>query len=250
MMESGQKRIPKTIHYCWLGRKEKPEEIQKYMSTWRKYAPDFEIKEWNEDIFPFEKINMPYVEEAIQKQKWAFVTDVMRLYVLYEYGGIYLDTDVEIIKSMDDLLEHQSFIGFESRYTVCTAVIGARKGEQWLKELLDDYRNRRFLDRQGKSDTMPNSQYIYKFFNEKYQLLMSDSITKTPDGVTVYPADYFSPINYSTMRMEITENTRTIHHYSGAWKSSWDRRKDWAKGMITRVIGETGREKLKRMIRK
>lgn len=248
-MKKNDNKIPSVIHYCWLGRQEKPEAIKAYKKSWEKYAPEFEIKEWNEDNFPFNEIDMPYVRDAIKDKKWAFVTDVMRLYVLFCYGGVYFDTDVELIRPFQGFQVHSSFIGFESRYSLCTAVIGAKPEENWIGELLEYYKKRNFYNESGKQDMTPNSQYIYQILNEKYDLTMSKEIIALPNGLTVYPAEYFSPINYSTMRTVVTENTYAIHHYSGAWKSSGELFKDRLKGVITRIIGEKRREQLKRIIK-
>lgn len=241
--------IPKILHYCWLGGKEKPVEIQKYMESWKKYAPDFEIKEWNEENFPFDEIKSEYIDQAVSMGKWAFVTDVMRLYVLQKYGGVYFDTDVELLRPLDSLLDNSSFIGFESDYTLCTAVIGACQDQRWLEELLNIYRKRCFVDERGKLDTIPNSQFIYQYFHKNCGLEVKKDIFLLQNGLKVYPNEYFSPLNYSTMKINITENTYTVHHYSGAWKSQGERRKDWIKAMITRVIGEKGRETIKRILK-
>ena len=127
--------IPKIIHYCWFGRNEKSEKIKFCMDSWKKYLPDYEIIEWNEDNFHINEIK--YVNEAYDKKKWAFVTDYVRAYALYKKGGIYLDTDVEITGNLDTFLTHGAFSGFESKGYPFTALWGANKGHHWPKKVLD-----------------------------------------------------------------------------------------------------------------
>lgn len=243
--------IPKKIHYCWLGRKEKPEKVISCMRSWEKYAPDYEIQEWNEDNFPFDKISCRYVDEAAKEQKWAFVTDYMRLYVLKHAGGIYLDTDVELCRSLDVFLKERSFMGFESKYTVCTAVIGAEKDTEWIDALLELYDSRDFYRRDGRCDQTPNTKYIIKVLQEGYGLKNNDGRHQVLDcGLHVYPADYFSPKNYATMQMNITENTHAIHHYNTSWKSSSGKMKDQLLAAGARLFGETRIEELKRKIKR
>ena len=183
-------------------------------------------------------------------KRWAFVTDYMRLYVLYKYGGIYLDTDIEMLKSFDDFLEYDSFIGLESSYTLCTAVIGAKPKQRWLKDLLTEYDQRKFVDDTGKIDNKPNSQYIFEYLSAKENLKDSHTVQKLSNGLVVFPQEYFSPINYLTMKTNITEQTYTIHHYNGTWKSERERRKDKILGLLTRIIGEKNRKRIKQIIKK
>ena len=249
-MENNMEKIPKKIHYCWLGGKEKPEDVRKYIENWKKQLVGYEIVEWNEKNFPFEKIQCQYLKEALEHKRWAFVTDYMRLYILYQYGGIYLDTDVELLKSFDDLLKLNSFLGLESSYTLCTAVIGAKPCETWIKELLEAYDKRTFVKENGKLDTMPNSQYIFNYLTNKYGFIYSPESQKLVNGLVVFTQDYFSPINYLTMKMQVTERTYTIHHYKGTWKSEKEREKDKIIGFITRIIGEKNRKKLKKLLKR
>lgn len=243
--------IPRKIHYCWLGGKEKPDHVKQYMKSWKEKMPDYEIIEWNETTFPFSEVECRYLRQAQEAGKWAFVTDYMRLYILYKYGGIYLDTDVEIRKSLQQFEADDSFIGFESSYTLCTAVIGAKPGQNWIRELLELYERRSFIDSAGKMDTMPNSQYIFQFLQEKKGLTYSaDKKRVMKDGPVVYPQRFFSPLNYLTMKMEMTDETCTVHYYSGTWKDQREKRKDKIKGLATRVIGEKNRQRIKKLLKK
>lgn len=248
-MEKKTETIPKIIHYCWLGGTEKPQDVQQYMESWKEKLKDYEIKEWNEASFPFEQVNCRYLKEAMENKRWAFVTDYMRLYILYKYGGIYLDTDVELLKPLDDFLNYDSFIGLESSYTLCTAVIGSKPGRKWLEELLEAYDRRTFINEKGKMDTMPNSQYIFNYLAEKEELTYTKECQKLSNGMAIMPQEYFSPINYLTMQTNVTEKTYAVHHYKGTWKSDKERKKDKIQGAITRIIGEKNRKRLKKLLK-
>lgn len=236
-------KIPKTIHFCWLGKSEKPELVKKCIESWKNKLPEYEVIEWNEDNFDFNNVNN-YVKEALERKRWAFVTDYMRLKVLYEYGGIYLDTDVEVIKSFDDFLNNDSFIGLESLDTICTAVIGSKKNEEWIKELLDLYDQRKFVI-DNREDLLPNSKYIFSYLNTKYNIKNSNDVQIAINRLKVYPREYFSPKNYSTMQTNITKNTYSIHYYGGMWKTNKEKVKDYFLAIVTRIIGEKNREKIK-----
>lgn len=241
--------IPEKIHYCWLGGKEKPSDVDRYIETWRKMMPEYEIIEWNERTFPFSKINCRYVEDAVKQKKWAFVTDYMRLYILYKEGGIYLDTDVELLKSLKDFAGDDSFIGMESAYTLCTAVIGAKPGQKWIKDLLELYEKRSFYKENGQIDITPNSQYIFNFLLEKENLQVLNKKRCLNNGLCIYPGEYFSPLNYLTMKINVTNNTYAIHYYNGTWKTKREKRKDYVQSIITRIIGEKNRQRLKKVLK-
>ena len=135
--------IPKVIHYCWFGRGKMPELALKCIESWKKYCPDYEIKEWNEDNFDLDMY--PYAREAYDNRKFAFVTDVVRLYALYHEGGVYMDTDVEVLKPLDKFLVHHAFSGFEDDWDVPTGIIASEKGGRWAKENLDYYKEKHFV---------------------------------------------------------------------------------------------------------
>lgn len=238
--------IPKIIHYCWFGQKALSEEAKKYIKSWSEFCPEYKIIEWNESNFNIDVV--PYVKEAYEQKKWAFVSDYVRLYALKNYGGIYLDTDVEIIKSLDLFLENKAFIGSESKYSVCTAVIGAEKNSNFINELLHIYDEIHFV-REQKADMTPNSQRIFKYLEEKYNYKDSDQPIYL-DECTLYPKDYFSPINCYTFKQEITDNTYCIHRFAGTWKNKNELRLNKVKAFITRVIGEDFRNILKKYVEK
>jgi len=199
--------IPKTIHYCWFGRGEKPDKVKNFIETWRASLPDYEIKEWNEDNFD---VNIcAFSKEAYIMKEYAFVSDVCRLKVLLDYGGIYLDTDVEVIKSFDPFLHHPSFCGYEARQYIGTGIIGAEKGCRWIGLFLDFYMRHHFINMSGHPVRTANTK------------LLTLSIMPTiPENIRpiMYPMDYFSGNNWETGEIVKTDNTVCIHHYHRSWR--------------------------------
>ena len=237
--------IPKKIHYCWFGGAELPDSVKHYIASWKKYCPDYEIIEWNEKNYDLSKINILYVQQALENKKWAFVTDFVRLDVLYRYGGIYLDTDIEIVKSFNELLRDNGFIGIESNSTLCTAVIGAVPKHPDINKILNDYNNRTFNLPNGKLDMTPNSKVFRTYFSQKYNICNFEEGVKL-EYMSIYPQTYFSPINFTTKKVNITKDTFTIHHYNGTWKSNFSKRKDFLSTVIAWVFGEKTLEILKK----
>lgn len=208
-------RIPKKIHYCWFGGKPLPEDAEKCINSWKKYLPDYEIIRWDENNFDFQ-VN-DYVREAFEEKKWAFITDYVRLYVLYNYGGIYMDTDVEVLKSLDIFLEHEAFSGFEDKENIPTGIMAAKKGNKWIKYLLDYYTNKHFIV-DGKIDYTTNVIIITEMTKAKYKLRQNNKFQDLKD-VTIYPNDYFCPKNHINGEIYLTNNSYCIHHFSGSWQS-------------------------------
>lgn len=205
--------IPKKIHYCWFGRGEKPKLAYKCIDSWKKYCPDYEIIEWNEDNFD---INCcPYVKEAYESRRFAFVTDYVRLYVMFTQGGIYMDTDVEVTRNLDEFLVHKGFSGFESETQIPTGIMAGEKGFPLFEKLLSYYDGRHFLDKNGNQDTTTNVITITAMLSErgfipngKYQVV---------DEFALYPRDYFCPLDDSTGVMYDSKNTATIHWFNKSW---------------------------------
>jgi mannosyltransferase OCH1-like enzyme len=206
--------IPKKIHYCWFGRGKMPELAYKCIDSWKKYLPDYEIKEWNEDNFDLDLY--PYTREAYDSRKFAFVTDVVRLYALYHEGGIYMDTDVEVVRSLDKFLHHTAFSGFEDDHNIPTGIMASEKGGQWAKENLEYYNNLHFISGDGVMDMTTNVQIITKIMLP-YGLKQDNTFQDFPQLITFYPKDYFCPKNHETLEVAITNNTYTIHHFNGSW---------------------------------
>lgn len=215
--------IPKTIHYCWFGRNPLPEKARKCIASWRKFFPDYEIKEWNEDNFDVNII--PYTREAYEAKKYAFVSDYARFWILYRYGGLYFDTDVEVIKSMDDIIECGPFMGVEvpSKNGLKPQVapglgLGATPGLDLYKLLLDKYATLSFRNLDGSLNQKTIVAHTTK-------VLVGQGLQKTDEiqqvaGVWIYPADYFNPLDSLTGKLKITENTRSIHWYMNSWSDT------------------------------
>ncbi|WP_296117107.1 glycosyltransferase family 32 protein [uncultured Eubacterium sp.] len=211
--------IPKTIHYCWFGKGPLPELAQKCINSWKKYCPDYKIVEWNEDNFDLE-IN-EYVKEAYKAKKWAFVSDVARLYALTYYGGIYMDTDVEVIKSLNDLLGYEAVAGFETKNQVSTGLMACKKGQKTYCECLDGYENIHFIRSDGSMDLTTNVTRMTNLYT-KYGL-KKNNLKQCINGITIFPKDFFSPKDLETKEITITDNTYVIHHFDGSWHSEEDR---------------------------
>lgn len=208
--------IPKIIHYAWFGRGEKPELARKCIESWKKYCPDYEFKEWNEDNFDIN--SNEYVRQAYESRKFAFVTDYVRLYALYNEGGVYMDTDVEVLKPIDEFLKHKAFSSFENNNMIPTGLMAGEKGNPWIKDLLDEYDDIKFIDKDGNMDLTTNVVRITNLTKEKYGLVQESSYQDLKDGiVTMYPHEYFCPKDWETGEIHLTENTYTIHHFSGSW---------------------------------
>ena len=214
--------MEKKIHYCWFGGKKLPQDVKKCIKTWRKMLPDYEIIEWNEQNFD---INIcPFVKEAYENKKWAFVSDYARIYALYKEGGIYLDTDMKVIKDVSNILDKDMFLGYEDSGYVGTAVIGVKeKNNKYLKEILEYYNSLEHFYIQSIYN-YANPIIITKILN-KYEYEVDEKGIKIYDkNVYIYPRDYFYPINYNYSERLFTENTCMIHLFSGTWTSKGERR--------------------------
>lgn len=204
----------KTIHYCWFGKNKKSELILKCIESWKKYCPEYNIIEWNEENFNIHCCQ--YVEEAYEQKRWAFVSDYCRFFVLYNYGGIYLDTDVELLKSLDTL--PNAFIGFEDKNNINSGLVrGATKSDLICREMLDSYEKDVFKLPNGEENLKTVVQRETEIF-QKYGLKLNNKFQKI-SGTIVFPSEYFSPYNYRKKKLKITKNTYSIHHYAATWLS-------------------------------
>lgn len=207
--------IPKIIHMCWFGRSKKSELALRCINTWKQYCCSYRIIEWNEDNFDIS--SNEYVFQAYNAKKWAFVTDYVRLYALYNYGGVYMDTDVEVIKPINEFLNNAVFSGFECVDRVPTGIIGAEKGNKLVLELLNYYNDKSFINADGSLNLTTNVKTITDIL-VKHGLVLNNTC-QTISGMTLYPNDFFCPKNYITGKITITNNTHTIHHYDGSWQT-------------------------------
>ena len=206
----GENMIPKRIHYCWFGHGEKNKLVQKCIESWKKYCPDYEIIEWNERNFDVNK--NAYTKMCYEQKKYAFLTDYIRLFVVAEYGGVYLDTDVEVIRPIDELLKNQVFLGFETKEYIATGLgFGAESGNKIVVEMLREYDP--LLDGQHGTLGCPvlNTRTLLR------KGLIQNGKKQNIDGAVIYPCDYFNPYDDPTGTLTKTENTYSIHWYGKSW---------------------------------
>lgn len=223
--------IPKILHYVWVGKNPLPDSVLTYIASWKKYCPDYQIMEWNEDNFDI--ASNRYAYEAYIAKKWAFVSDFIRLSVLYKYGGIYLDSDVELIKNLDTFLTVPAFSGFESSHLVPTGLIGSEAKNVWIGYLLSYYDHRSFVLSNGEYDLTPNTITITNMTKKRYPKLILKNIYQNLDSeVVFFPYDYFCAKNCTTGEITITENTHAIHHFAGSWLSEKEIRYNAARQRI------------------
>ena len=214
-----EQKIPKIIHFCWFGGNPLPPLARKCIASWKKHCPDYKIIKWDEKSFD---INFnDYVREAYEAKKWAFVSDVARLYALVNFGGVYMDTDVEVIKPIDPLLGYEAVSGFESDTRISTSLMAARKGQPFMKELLEQYDTASFKD---SADDLSSATNVIRITNTclKYGFVPNNK-KQTVKGFTILPKDYLCPKDQDTAIVNITDNTLVIHHFNGSWLSKKDR---------------------------
>ena len=255
--------IPKKIHYCWFGRNPKPKLAEKCIKSWQKFCPDFEIIEWNEDNF--DVASAPdYVQQAYAHKKWAFVTDYVRLRAMTDQGGIYMDTDVELKKCLDSLLNHRAYFGFEDGILINTGLgFGAVAGHPVLKDIMADYEGIPFLLEDGSYDkeTCPsrNTKVLLRYG------LRQDDSRQTLDGdVLILPSIYLCPLSYQTGRRRFSPKTISVHWFDASWRTEAEKayqrekiareRMDAVKHLPNRLLrgalGIERYEKLKKLLKR
>ncbi len=222
--------IPKTIHYCWFGRGEMPEMVEKCLASWHRYMPDYEYKLWNEDSLDLSQNT--YAKEAYEAGKYAFVSDYVRLWALECEGGIYLDTDVEVIKPFDDLLDCHAFAGFEGskHLPIGTCVMASEAHGEWVKELLDAYRARHFMKADGSFDLTTNVQFISAKMVEHG--FVQNGVEQDYKDLHVFPVEFFSP-RQTTGEYLCTDNTYCDHLGMGTWGG---KQQGW-KARLAKLVG-------------
>lgn len=206
--------IPKKIHYCWLGGNPLPESAKKCIKSWKKYCPDYEIIEWNETNYDFTKNK--YMKEAFEAKKWGFVPDYARLDIIYQHGGIYLDTDVELVRSYDELLSNQGFVGFEdNQFLNLGQGFGAEPGNSMIKNLMDSYEKLSFLNPDGSLNMTASPELNTEVFAREGLIL--DGSMQEIAGFRFLPPDYLCPKSLNDGIIRKTSNTYSIHHFDASW---------------------------------
>lgn len=223
--------IPKKIHYCWFGNGALPVLETKCLNSWKRNLPDYELVLWNEKNFDV-NINL-FVKEAYEAKKYAFVSDYVRIYALYNQGGIYLDTDVEVIKPIGVFLEHNLFFGLEKTDSIQTGLIGSIAENPVLKKILTHYDNQKFVMNDGKMNMIPNTQLVTDMLTKDYGFVPDNSYQNLLNTISIYPIDYFCGKDWQTGRSVISVNTYTIHHFSGSWYSNTNK----FKKKVKRILG-------------
>jgi len=203
--------IPKKLHYVWVGGGKKSEKMLHCIESWKKFCPDYEIIEWNEQNFDVNKSAL--IKKGLERKNWALAADAMRCFILHEHGGIYVDTDIEVLKPLDDFLQHDFFIGLESKYWANSAIIGSIAGHPILGELVKLYSGDLALKMSNLMTVHIFSALLKKHYNIKSNGKTREHIEK----IAVYRRDWFYPQSYLTHVVKMTPNSHTIHYYTGTW---------------------------------
>lgn len=236
--------IPKIIHYCWLGDDPYPKKIQFCIDSWKRLLPDYELMLWDKHRFDIESVR--WVKEAYQQKKYAFAADYIRCYALYNYGGIYLDSDVEVVRSYNELLELPYFLGRERvSGHIEAATMGFEKSHPLFRYLMDYYERHAFIEN-GKLNTRPMPRIIRDITTAYYRevdIEQPEDFVHQEDVLNILPSDYFSPKENEHIYQ--TENTYSIHHYTGTWHSPIY---NWMRKIILTLFGARCKEKIASMI--
>lgn len=211
----GEEKIPRKIHYCWFGGKEIPDHLKRYMESWHKYCPDYEIIRWDESNYDISKNQ--YMREAYECKKWAFVSDYARLDIVFNEGGVYLDTDVELLNSLDRLLKDEMFCGFSCNFQIAIGVgFGAVKKHLLIKEMRDYYNKISFFQSDGQLNLKTNYEYQHPVL-KKYGFKLENTFQKK-DGIVIYPSEVLSP-DMGLISRNYSEKTISVHHFEYSWAS-------------------------------
>lgn len=239
--------IPKIIHYCWFGGNPLPELAKKCISSWKKFLPDYEIKLWDEKNFDVNSI--PYTAEAYQAKKYAFVSDYARFWILYNYGGLYFDTDVEVIKPLDDIVAKGAFMGCEqdceNNHSLAVAPglgLGVKPGLGLYKEILESYEKTHFFNPDGSYNQTTVVRYTTDILL-KHGLKQTKEIQQC-DEVWIYPREYFCPKDFETGVITLTENTYTIHHFDASWHTEREKKMYAFRHRVSACFGNSGMAKI------
>lgn len=243
-------KIPHIIHYCWFGKSVKPRSVKKYIKNWHKMLPDYQFMEWNESNCNLEN-EIPYVKEAYQAKKYAFVSDYIRIKKLNEYGGIYLDTDVKVLKCFGEFLkEDKMVLSFQGKNNINTAFIASVAQHPLLQEFLKDYGKRHFKLSDGRYDTTSINVKMDPLLEHYGIKFGNDSFQRGDSGIVVYPTEYLSAFNVQNWRPAITENTYTVHFMASSWRPKSLRMKALIFKFLFLILGQEKYDKLHESIKK
>ena len=232
--------IPKKIHYIWFGGNPLTPLAEKCIDSWKKYCPDYEIVRWDETNFDVSQNR--YCREAYEAKKWAFASDYARLCVLVNEGGIYMDTDVEVLQPLDLFLCLQSFSGFEAKERLMTGLMASCRQQPFFEKLLHDYDDRTFLKPGGFPDLTTNVTAVTKACVDAGLVL--NNTEQTVEGLTLFPSEYFCPKDWLTKEIHLTENSYAIHHFDGSWTDGGTR----FKHKVMRALGPNGVKAMKKIL--
>jgi len=207
--------IPKKIHYCWISGDPYPELIEHCMASWQNFLPDYEFVLW--DAERVEQIENARLKEALNAKKYSAVADYVRLHALYHEGGIYLDADVEVLKSFDDLLSLKSFVGLEQSGHLEAAIIGAEPNLDWMGCVLKQFQTTPLFNNDGSLSLFPLPITLGRLLSEYFQCKENKLVNLKSDQLQIFPENYFSPKNHHTHKIKISKQTYTIHHFDAHW---------------------------------
>lgn len=227
--------IPKTIHYCWFGKGPLPSLALKCIDSWKKFLPDYEIKEWNEDNYDVRANS--YIAEAYDKKKYAFVSDYARFDILFKYGGVYFDTDVEVIKDLTPIVEQGAFIGVENAGAINAGLgMASPASMEIFDEIINSYNDEHFVNVDGSLNLITIVTRVSDIF-ANYGFV-NENIIQDIKGIRVYPTEYFCPKDYKTGVLNITDNSYTIHHYDGSWCTEAQKKYDKQRYNLVKKYGK------------
>lgn len=243
------RKIPKIVHYCWFGNGEKPDNIKAYIETWKAKMPEYTFMEWNEQNFDVEN-SIPYVRQAYEAKKYAFVSDYARIQALYQHGGIYFDTDIEVKKPFEEFLEDKSMVlGFESERSLLTAFIAVEKGHPYMKEFLESYKERNFLKEDGSYDMLVINEGFSALMERKGVDLDRNEYQELPGDIVIYPEEYFCGFDVNNWHESITDKTCTVHYMNSSWVSGKQGMKRKIIYTLQKILGYKNYDRLKGMFR-
>jgi Mannosyltransferase OCH1 and related enzymes len=241
--------IPKKMHYVWVGSMPIPKRDQEYIAGWQKLNPDFELRRWTEQDIDLQKY--PLVAKALREERWALASDIIRMYVIYEQGGIYMDTDIELLKPLEPLLKYDGFAGWESNFWFTTAIFGAKKHSPWIGKVLKRYELANPRQRITTDTFLKTVHSPSVYAKDIYGLELDGQTRVYADGkFAVFATEYFSPKHYMTGKVNLTENTIAYHHYASTWHTRREAMKNELSRTGYKILGANGYAKLEKEFNK